>query len=132
MKRSLLAAGVAASLLLVGACGSTSEAPSEPVDDPADTSAQADAAEADGEAASAGSLDVWTDDTRFNVLEGAAADFEAETGVSANLIEKDYGDIRDDFVAMLTSGEAPDGDGGGSPCRGALRSKGVLGPVKFG
>lgn len=131
MKRSLLAAGVAASLLLVGACGSASDAPPEPADDAADTSAQAGEAEADGEAASAGNLDVWTDDTRLSVLEGAAADFEAETGVSVNLIEKDFGDIRDDFVAMQPSGEAPDVIVGGHDWLGVLVTNGVLAPIEF-
>lgn len=132
MKRNLITWGAVASLMLVGACSSDTD----PTPDPTTTTEDAPVTEGTEEepeegAESAGELEVWVDDTRLLALADAAAEFEAQTGVKVNLIEKDFGDIRDEFITMQPNGEAADVIVGAHDWLGQLVTNGVLAPVEF-
>lgn len=126
MKRSFTALGVAAALLALGACGSSDNGDTTPTTGPTD----APTSETPG-TDFAGELDIWVDDTRLTVLADVAASFEEATGVKVNLIEKDFGQIRDDFVTMQPAGEAPDIIVGGHDWLGQLVTNGVVAPIEY-
>ncbi len=81
---------------------------------------------------SAGSLTVWVDADRATVLKDAAAEFEAETGVTVTLVQKDFGEIRDQFVAQVPTGEGPDIAVGAHDWLGTLVTNGVVAPIELG
>ena len=117
-KRGIYAlAGIAAvsSLVLTG-CGG-GESPAEPADPPVE---------------SAGEITVWVDADRAGVLEDAAADFESKTGVKVNLVQKEFGEIRDQFVQQVPTGEGPDVAVGAHDWLGVLVTNGVVAPVELG
>ncbi len=82
--------------------------------------------------AQAGELTVWVDADRATVLKDAAADFEAETGVKVTLVQKDFGNIRDEFVQQVPLGEGPDIAVGAHDWLGTLVTNGVAAPIELG
>ena len=80
----------------------------------------------------AGALTVWVDADRAAVLKDAAADFESETGVKVTLVQKDFGEIRDQFVAQVPTGEGPDIAVGAHDWLGTLVTNGVVAPIELG
>jgi arabinogalactan oligomer/maltooligosaccharide transport system substrate-binding protein len=79
-----------------------------------------------------GSLTVWVDADRATVLKDAAAEFESETGVKVTLVQKDFGEIRDQFVAQVPTGEGPDIAVGAHDWLGTLVTNGVVAPIELG
>ncbi|MEJ1154949.1 maltose ABC transporter substrate-binding protein [Microbacterium marmarense] len=79
-----------------------------------------------------GSITVWVDADRAGVLEEAAADFTAQTGVDVELIQKEFGEIRDQFVQQVPTGEGPDIAVGAHDWLGVLATNGVVAPVELG
>ena len=80
----------------------------------------------------AGALTVWVDADRAAVLKDAAAEFESETGVKVTLVQKDFGEIRDQFVAQVPTGEGPDIAVGAHDWLGTLVTNGVAAPIELG
>lgn len=121
-KKGILAlAGIAAvsSLVLAGCAGTPSEpTPSESSEAPAP--------------ADAGSITIWVDADRAAVLESAAADFTAKTGVAVDLVQKEFGEIRDQFIQQVPTGEGPDIAVGAHDWLGLLVTNGVVAPVELG
>jgi len=114
-KRGLWAAGaltVTASLALTG-CAAGSDT-------------------ANNGAGNGGSLTVWVDADRASVLKDAAADFTAETGVEVKLVQKEFGDIRDQFIAQAPTGKGPDIVIGAHDWLGTFVTNGVVAPVELG
>lgn len=81
---------------------------------------------------SAGSITVWVDADRADVLEQAAEDFTADSGVEVELVQKEFGEIRDQFVQQVPTGEGPDIAVGAHDWLGVLVSNGVVAPVELG
>jgi arabinogalactan oligomer/maltooligosaccharide transport system substrate-binding protein len=81
---------------------------------------------------SAGSITVWVDADRAGVLEDAAKDFTADTGVEVKLVQKEFGEIRDQFVQQVPTGEGPDIAVGAHDWLGVLVTNGVVAPVELG
>jgi len=79
-----------------------------------------------------GEITVWVDADRAGVLEEAADDFTAETGVKVNLVQKEFGEIRDQFVQQVPTGEGPDVAVGAHDWLGVLVTNGVVAPVELG
>ncbi|MEV8267161.1 maltose ABC transporter substrate-binding protein [Microbacterium sp. NPDC076911] len=79
-----------------------------------------------------GSITVWVDADRAGVLEDAAADFTAQTGVDVELIQKEFAEIRDQFVQQVPTGEGPDIAVGAHDWLGVLVTNGVVAPVELG
>jgi len=118
-KRIALGALVAASALTLAACSSsgtpTTSAPPAPSDD-----------------ATGAELVIWVDANRKPAVEAAAASFEAETGATVTLVEKNFEDLRADFLAQVPTGEGPDITIGAHDWLGALVEAGVVAPVDLG
>ena len=81
---------------------------------------------------SAGEITVWVDADRASVLEDAAADFTEDTGVDVKLVQKEFGEIRDQFVQQVPTGEGPDIAVGAHDWLGVLVTNGVVAPVELG
>lgn len=79
-----------------------------------------------------GSLTVWVDADRAGVLEGIAAQFEEERGVTVELVTKDFGAIRDDFITQAPTGNGPDIIVGAHDWLGKLVQNGVVAPLELG
>jgi arabinogalactan oligomer / maltooligosaccharide transport system substrate-binding protein len=91
-----------------------------------------DATEEPTEEPSGGSLVVWVDETRQEAVETAAQTFEEETGATVDVVLKDFGDIRTDFIAQVPTGEGPDITVGAHDWLGELLANGVVGTVELG
>ena len=81
---------------------------------------------------SAGEITVWVDADRATVLEDAAKDFTADTGVKVKLVQKEFGEIRDQFVQQVPTGKGPDVAVGAHDWLGTLVTNGVVAPVELG
>jgi arabinogalactan oligomer/maltooligosaccharide transport system substrate-binding protein len=119
MRRSIpvLAATLGLALTLT-ACSDSGDAPA------GDAST---AASGDG-----GSLTIWVDETRQAAVESAATAFEEETGADVELVQKNFEDIRTDFLAQVPTGEGPDITVGAHDWLGELTSNGVVAPIELG
>jgi len=119
MRRSIPALAATTVLALALAACSGSDSPSDTTDD---TSAAADG----------GSLTIWVDETRKGPVADAAAAFEEETGATVELVEKNFEDIRTDFLAQVPTGEGPDITVGAHDWLGELTTNGVVAPIELG
>lgn len=81
---------------------------------------------------SGGSLTVWVDADRAGVLEDVAAAFEEERGVTVELVTKEFGAIRDDFITQAPTGNGPDIIVGAHDWLGKLVQNGVVAPLELG
>ncbi len=88
--------------------------------------------DSEGGSSSEGALTVWVDADRATVLKDAAAAFTDETGVKVNLVQKDFGEIRDQFISQVPTGKGPDIAVGAHDWLGTLVTNGVVAPVELG
>jgi len=79
-----------------------------------------------------GEITVWVDADRAEVLQDAAAKFQDETGVAVNLVQKQFGEVRDQFVQQVPQGEGPDIAVGAHDWLGTLVTNGVVAPIELG
>ena len=117
-KKIALGAIVAVSALTLAACSSTTETPTSSA--PVETTG------------SGAELVIWVDANRYPAVEAAAATFESETGATVTLVEKNFEDLRADFIAQVPSGDGPDITIGAHDWLGALVTAGVVAPVDLG
>lgn len=103
-------------VLLAGCSGGTTAAP-----------------EGDDSAAGSGAeLVIWTDAEREAALTAAAEVFEEETGATVTLVQKNFEDLRNDFIAQVPTGEGPDITVGAHDWLGALVAAGVVDTIDLG
>lgn len=127
MRRSILLAGALATSLALAGCGS-SDSPSTETDTDTPTSTDsASAPEGDG-----GTLTIWVDDTRKGAVAAAATAFEADTGTKVELVQKNYDDIRPDFLAQVPTLKGPDITVGAHDWLGEFVTNGVVAPIEIG
>jgi arabinogalactan oligomer/maltooligosaccharide transport system substrate-binding protein len=112
MRKKLVIGAVAATTLalLAGCTGGTPESP-------------------DGSGAE---LVIWTDAEREQAISDAAAAFEEETGATVTLVQKNFEDLRADFIAQVPTGEGPDITVGAHDWLGALVAAGVVNTIDLG
>ncbi len=79
-----------------------------------------------------GTLTMWVDETRIDVVKPIVEKFKADTGVQVDLVQKVSGDIRTDFVAQVPTGEGPDVIIGAHDWTGEFVTNGVVAPVELG
>ena len=79
-----------------------------------------------------GTLTVWVDADRAAVLKDVAAQFKEDKGITVTLVTKDFGDIRDDFITQVPTGNGPDVIVGAHDWLGKLVQNGVVAPLEFG
>ncbi|MGB3956100.1 MAG: extracellular solute-binding protein [Brooklawnia sp.] len=124
--RKLLTLGAAlavAGTLSLSACGGGGSGTTETTPSPtAATSAPA----------SAGGISIWIDSNREPVLTPLAEQFEADTGVSVQLIVKDSSAIVDDFTTQAPSGQGPDAIITAHDNIGRMVQNGVIAPIELG
>ena len=75
---------------------------------------------------------MWVDETRIDSFKPIAAEFEAETGVKVELVQKISGEIKDDFIAQVPTGEGPDVIIGAHDWTGSFVTNGVVAPIELG
>ena len=128
MRRSipLIAATLGLGLVLAG-CGSGGETPAKPT-----TAPTSSAPSTDTPPEAAGELTIWVDDTRKAPVAAAAKAFEADTGAKVKIVEKNFDDIRTDFIAQVPTGKGPDLTVGAHDWLGELIKNGVVDPVQIG
>lgn len=121
-KKIGMAAALATSVALLAACssGGTTEPSAEP------SASESTPAMAGGE------LTIWVDENREPAVAAAAETFEAETGSTVTLVQKNFEDIRADFLAQVPTGEGPDITIGAHDWLGALIEGGVVNTVDLG
>lgn len=119
MRRSILLASALATTLALTACGS-----GEPSGD--------SSADASAKPSASGSLTVWVDETREAAVQTAAEAYEAESGVDVEIVQKNFEDIRADFLAQVPTGEGPDITVGAHDWLGEFTANGVVAPIELG
>ncbi|MFS0703583.1 extracellular solute-binding protein [Cellulomonas sp. 179-A 9B4 NHS] len=90
-----------------------------------DTSSSAEPTSGDGAGAGT-TLTVWVDENREPAVAAAAEAFEESTGVTVELVQKNFEDIRADFLAQVPTGEGPDITVGAHDWLGSLIVNGVV------
>lgn len=117
MRRSTMAGAAAASLaLLLAACGgggSTEGSNSAP---PAATS----------------TFTIWADETRTPPIKEQCDKFAAANGITCDVVQIDFGDIRSRVVQGSQTGDVPDVFIGAHDWLGELVTNGVVAPVDLG
>lgn len=86
-----------------------------------------DAASGDG-----AELVIWTDAEREAAITAAADAFEEETGAKVTLVQKNFEDLRNDFIAQVPTGEGPDITVGAHDWLGAMVAAGVVDTIDLG
>ena len=121
-KKIGMAAALATSVALLAACssGGTTDPTPEP------------SASESTPAVAGGELTIWVDENREPAVAAAAETFEAETGSTVTLVQKNFEDIRADFLAQVPTGEGPDITIGAHDWLGALIEGGVVNTVDLG
>ena len=124
--RKYLGLGVSlvASAALIAACGSGSGS--------SDTEPTAETQETTGGGAEGTELVVWSDAERAEAIENAAAQFEEDTGATVTVVQKNFEDLRADFLAQVPTGEGPDLTVGAHDWLGEFVESGVVNTVDLG
>lgn len=112
-------AALAASTLLLAGCG----------DSATPEATDSDAPEADF---SGITLTVWTDANRQPAIAAAAQTFENETGATVELVQKNFEDIRVDFINQVPTGDGPDITVGAHDFLGSFVAAGVISTLDLG
>lgn len=131
-KRKLLAFGAitASAALVLSGCATAEDDGSETVN-----GSESEVTEEEPEAPAAPaveSITIWGDDLTIPPLEGVAADFEADTGIAVEFVIKEFGNIREESITAIPTGEGPDLMVGAHDWTGQLVSAGVIAPVELG
>lgn len=119
-----LGVGLVASVALLAACGSGSGS--------SDTEPTAETQETTGGGAEGSELVIWSDAERAEAIENAAAQFEEDTGATVTVVQKNFEDLRADFLAQVPTGEGPDLTVGAHDWLGEFVESGVVNTVDLG
>ncbi|MDE0573904.1 extracellular solute-binding protein [Demequina sp. B12] len=120
-----MGAAVVATAALLAACSSDPE-PAETTDSSAEPTTEESTGAID---ASGQTLTIWTDAERQDAIQTVADTFEAETGATVEIVQKNFEDLRNDFIAQVPTGEGPDITVGAHDWLGALVEAGVVNTV---
>ena len=121
MRRTTKAGAAAASLaLLLGACSSSSGGEAT------------DAGSASAPAASSGTFTIWADEVRTPPLQAQCDAFAEANGITCDVVQIDFGDIRSRVVQGSQTGDVPDLFIGAHDWLGELVTNGVVTPVDLG
>lgn len=131
MRRSITITAALGLTLTLAACGGDTGS-----DDETTPAAEA-TGEATGEATTgsgelSGTLTIWADETRIDLIEEIGARFTEETGVGIDVIQKASADIGDEFITAVPSGEGPDLIVSAHDGLGGWVTNGVVGTVELG
>lgn len=123
MRRSipLVAAALGTALTLTACGGGGSEEPQEESTPEASAPAELE-----------GTLTIWADETRTEVVTDIAAQYTEQSGVEVEVVEKPSADIGNDFVTAVPLGEGPDIIVSAHDGLGGWVTNGVVGTVDLG
>ncbi|MHB1172221.1 MAG: sugar ABC transporter substrate-binding protein [Lacisediminihabitans sp.] len=77
-------------------------------------------------------LTLWVDTQRAPALKAVAAQFKKDTGVTVNLVVKDFGTVDQDFITLVPTGKGPDMIVSPHDKLGAYVKNGVVAPLELG
>lgn len=77
-------------------------------------------------------ITVWVDETRVEPVKAAASKFEKDTGAKVKIQQKNFDDIRADFLAQVPTGKGPDLTVGAHDWLGEFTKNGVVSPIELG
>ena len=77
-------------------------------------------------------LTVWVDENREPAVAAAAEQFETDTGATVTLVQKDFADLRADFLAQVPTSEGPDMTIGAHDWLGEFVASGVVNTLDLG
>ncbi len=121
MRKYLPAVALVAAASLLAACGGGDEPTTTP------TATETKAAGATGE------LTIWVDENRKPAVEAAAAIYnKTNPDVKVTLVQKNFEDIRADFLAQVPTGQGPDLTIGAHDWLGGFIVNGVVDSVDLG
>ncbi len=126
MRRSIPLIAITLGLgLTLSACAGDAEGP--------ETAKPAAGAEETSDApVEGGTLTIWVDETREAAVKGAAKQFETDTNSTVEVVQKNFDDIRTDFLAQVPTGKGPDITVGAHDWLGEFIKNGVVEPVQLG
>lgn len=116
--------------LLAAACGgddSGDDAASEPTE-----GSDTETTETSEPPANAGTITVWTDETRAPIVTEMGKTFTTEKGVTVRVVQKDFGTMRDEFSTQAPAGKGPDILIGAHDWVGSLVEAGSISPLELG
>jgi len=126
MRRGIVMTAAVGLTMVLSACGG-SDSSSEPAG-----GSTAGGEETGASQQSSGSLTVWADELRADALAEMVTTFEEDKGVDVEVVEKNFDDIREEFLAQAPTGEGPDVIVGAHDWAGELVTNGVVNPVQLG
>lgn len=124
-----IGAAFVATAALIAGCSSDPEPAASETAEPEASATVSEAPAIDGTGVE---LVVWTDAEREGALAAAAESFEADTGATVTLVQKNFEDLRNDFIAQVPTGEGPDITVGAHDWLGALVTAGVVDTIDIG
>ncbi|HMR49346.1 MAG TPA: maltose ABC transporter substrate-binding protein [Arachnia sp.] len=127
LRKTLFGVAAIGLSLTLAACGGGPSATPTPTDTGTPPETQPATPPAD-----AGTVNIWVDETRTADFQELAQDFQAQTGITLNVIEKPSADLKTDFVAQVPTGEGPDLVVGAHDWTGDFVKNGVVAPVELG
>jgi arabinogalactan oligomer / maltooligosaccharide transport system substrate-binding protein len=143
MRRTLIATMAVAALLLSACAGdadpavpAADEAAPEETEETTETEEAAeDGEEADEDAPltrADADLVIWADETRTPIIQAIGDQFAADQGISVEVQQLDFGQIRDFLVTQGPAGEGPDIIIGAHDWLGQLVTNAALAPIELG
>ncbi|HJE51957.1 MAG TPA: maltose ABC transporter substrate-binding protein [Tessaracoccus flavescens] len=114
--------------LMLSACGSDSA----PAESAAPQPSSATTTSTEAPAANGASLTIWTDAERQQAIQSQADAFEEATGATVTVVQKNFEDLRNDFITQVPTGEGPDITIGAHDWLGALVTAGVVDTIDLG
>lgn len=124
MRRGIMIAAASGLTLALAACSGGGGGEDPTTDDATGEETSAPAA--------GGTLTIWADELRAGPLADVAAQFEADNGITIEIVQKNFDDIRPEFLAQAPTGEGPDIIVGAHDWTGELVSSGVVAPIDLG
>ncbi|WP_163542032.1 extracellular solute-binding protein [Occultella kanbiaonis] len=127
MKQRAFVVAATAAALSLAACSGGGSPDGGPT--PSDTASESSQAPAD----LSGTLEIWTDGTKFPAVEAIVARFEEDyPGVEITLVQKNFSDIGNDFTTQVPTGEGPDIIVTPHDSIGNMVRAGLVAPVELG
>ena len=121
MRRSIPLAAIAGVTLALAACSGSGSG-----------SGSTASATASAKPTLSGTLTMWVDETRIDSMKPIVDEFQQQTGVKVDLVQKVSGDIRTDFVSQVPTGQGPDVIIGAHDWTGEFVNNGVVATVQLG
>ncbi|MFC5280954.1 extracellular solute-binding protein [Arcanobacterium canis] len=77
-------------------------------------------------------ITVWADASHIEAVKDAAKEFTQKSGVKVTLVQKDFGQLRQDLITQVPAGKGPDVSIGPNDWAGLLATDGVIQPIELG